>query len=252
MNKRCRHMSRWLVALAFVLAAPPARAQQPLLADLSGHLIAITTGFTGTSVVLFGATDGPGDIVTIVRGPERDAVVWQKHHLAGLWINGHSVTFANVPSYYAVFSNRTLADIAPPNAQVASQIGIANLRIDPRDPRTKPGETTTFRAALVEERKRAHLFAEYPGSVAFLGDRLFRATLDFPANVPTGNYLVEVLLIRNGKVVSGQTTPLVIAEIGIGADVSEFASNNAALYGLAAVMGAALLGWLASLPFRHA
>ncbi len=181
MNKRCRHMIRWLVALAFVLAAPPARAQQPLLADLSGHLIAITTGFTGTSVVLFGATDGPGDIVTIVRGPERDAVVWQKHHLAGLWINGHSVTFANVPSYYAVFSNRALADIAPPNAQAASQIGIANLRIDPRDPRTKPGETTTFRAALVDERKRAHLFAEYPGSVAFLGDRLFRATLDFPA-----------------------------------------------------------------------
>ena len=252
MNKRCRHMSRWLVALAFVLGALPARAQQPLLADLSGHLIAITTGFTGTSVVLFGATDGPGDIVAIVRGPERDAVVWQKRHLGGLWINGHSVTFANVPSYYAVFSNRTLADIAPPSAQAASQIGIANLRIDPRDPRIKPGETTTFRAALINERKRVHLFAEYPGSVAFLGDRLFRATLDFPANVPTGNYLVEVLLVRNGKVVSGQTTPLVIAEIGIGADVSEFASNNAALYGLAAVMGAALLGWLASLPFRHA
>jgi uncharacterized protein (TIGR02186 family) len=235
-----------------MIAALPARADQPLLADLTGHLIAITTGFTGTSVVLFGTTDGPGDVVAIVRGPERDSVVWQKRHLAGMWINGPNVTFANVPSYYAVFSNRKLGDIAPTSAQALSQIGIGNLRIDPRDPRTKPDETTTFRAALVAEQKRAHLFAEYPGSVVFLGDRLFRATLDFPANVPTGNYLVEVLLIRNGKVISGQTTPLVIAETGLGADVSEFAQNNAALYGLAAVMGAVLLGWLSSLPFRNA
>jgi uncharacterized protein (TIGR02186 family) len=244
-------MRRWLLALALLMTALPARADQPLLADLTGHLIAITTGFTGTSVVLFGATDGPGDIVAIVRGPERDSVVWQKRHLAGMWINGPNVTFASVPSYYAVFSNRKLDDIAPANAQALSQIGIANLRIDPRDPRTKQDNTTTFRAALIAEQKRVHLFAEYPGSVAFLGDRLFRATLDFPANVPTGNYLVEVLLIRNGRVVSGQTTPLVIAEGGLGADVSEFATNNAALYGLTAVMGAALLGWLASLPFRH-
>jgi uncharacterized protein (TIGR02186 family) len=244
-------MRRALLALAWLILALPARADQPLLADLTGHLIAITTGFTGTSVVLFGATDGPGDIVAIVRGPERDSVVWRKRHLAGMWINGPNVTFANVPSYYAVFSNRKLDDIVPPAAQALSQIGIANLRIDPRDPRTKQDEATTFRAALVAEQMRAHLFAEYPGSVAFLGDRLFRATLDFPANVPTGNYLVEVLLIRNGKVVSGQTTPLVIAETGLGADVSEFASNNAALYGFAAILGAALLGWLASLPFRN-
>jgi uncharacterized protein (TIGR02186 family) len=242
---------RWLPVFLLLLLALPARAQQPLLADLTGHLIAITTGFTGTSVVLFGATDGPGDIVVLVRGPERDAVVWQKRHLAGLWINGRNVTFANVPSYYAVFSNRKLDDIAPPNAQALSQIGIANLRIDPRDPRTKADEANVFRAALIAEQKSAHLFAEYPGSVTFLGDRLFRATLDFPANVPTGNYLVEVLLMRDGRVVSGQTTPLVISETGIGADLNEFAFDNAALYGLAAVLGAALLGWLASLPFRE-
>jgi uncharacterized protein (TIGR02186 family) len=245
--KRGRH---WLAALALLAVALPAQADQPLLADLTGHLIAITTGFTGTSVVLFGATDGPGDIVAIVRGPERDAVVWQKRHLGGLWINGHSVTFANVPSYYAAYSNRKLDDIAPANAQALSQIGIANLRIDPRDPQTKPGEAATFRAALIGEQKAQHLFAEYPGSIGFLGDRLFRVTLDFPANVPTGNYLVEVLLMRDGRVVSGQTTPLVISEGGVDADLNEFAMNDAALYGFAAVLGAALLGWLASLPFR--
>ena len=249
MIERLRHT---VLALALLLVAWPAHADQPLLADLTGHLVAITTGFTGTSVVLFGTTDGPGDIVAIVRGPERDAVVWQKRHLAGMWINGPNVTFAATPSYYAVFSNRKLDDIAPSNAQTLSQIGIANLRISPRDPATKPDEAATFRAALIADQKAKGLFAEYPGSVSFLGDRLFRATIDFPANVPTGNYLVEVLLIRDGRVIAGQTTPLVISESGVNADLNEFAMDNAALYGFAAVAGAALLGWLASLPFRSA
>ena len=50
---------------------PAAARAEGLVADLTSHLIAITTGFTGASVVLFGATDGPGNVIVAVRGPER-------------------------------------------------------------------------------------------------------------------------------------------------------------------------------------
>jgi uncharacterized protein (TIGR02186 family) len=245
-------LRRALFIATLVLPATSARAEQPLLADLTSHLIAITTGFTGTSVVLFGATDGPGDIIIVVRGPERDIVVRQKRHLAGIWINIHNLTFAAVPSYYAVFSNRPLNQIAPAGMQALHQIGIENLRIDPRDPSRPPGEIASFRAALLAEEQRDGVWSERPGSVSFLGDRLFRATIAFPSNVPTGTYLVEVLLVRNGTVISGQTTPLVVSEIGLNADLAEFALSNAWLYGIFAVAGAMLLGWLATLPFRDA
>jgi len=241
-----------IAALVWALAGP-VRAEQPLLADLTSHLIAITTGFTGTSVVLFGTIDGPGDIVAIVRGPEQDVVLRQKRHLAGIWINVRSVVFASVPSYYAVFSNRVLDEIASPATQGLHQIGVGNIRLEARDPASHTAaEIATFRQALLDAQRREGLYAERPGSVSFLGDRLFRATIDFPANVPTGTYLVEVLLVRNGAVVTGQTTPLVVSEIGLNADLNEFALRDALLYGLAAVAGAVLLGWLASLPFRHA
>ena len=67
-------MSRGLGSLGVLLvlsllcwgSAAPAEG---LVADLTSHLIAITTGFTGASVVLFGATDGPGDVIVAVRGP---------------------------------------------------------------------------------------------------------------------------------------------------------------------------------------
>jgi uncharacterized protein (TIGR02186 family) len=243
---------RWLLVATLLLCAWPVRADQPLLADLTSHLIAITTGFTGTSVVLFGATDGPGDVIAIVRGPEQDVVVRQKRHLAGIWINAHNVAFASVPSYYAVFSNRPLDQIAQPGMRALHQIGISNVRLEPRDPAQPAGDVVRFRAALIDEEQRQGVYAEQPDSVSFLGDRLFRANISFPANVPTGTYFVEVLLVRDGNVISGQTTPLVVSEIGLNADLNEFALRSALLYGFVAVAGAALLGWLASLPFRDA
>lgn len=241
-----------LLAAALLACGAPARAEQPLLADLTSHLIAITTGFTGTSVVLFGATDGPGDIITIVRGPARDLVVRQKRHLAGIWVNAHSVDFLSVPSYYAVFSNRPPEQIASAGMLALHQIGLKNLRLDPADATRPSGEITTFRGALLDEVKRQGLYTEEPDSVKFLGERLFRTEISFPSNVPTGTYLVEVLLVRDGNVISGQTTPLVVSEIGLNAELNEFAFRAALLYGLVAVAGAALLGWLASLPFRDA
>lgn len=247
---RRRHL--FLAAALLVIGAVPVRADQPLLADLSSHLIAITTGFTGTSVVLFGATDGPGDVVAIVRGPEQDMVVREKQHRGGIWINTRSLSFASVPSYYAVFSTKPLAAIAPSGMRALDQIGIDNLRLEPVEANSAPGEVATFRAALLREEQRQGVYSEQPSSVSFLGDRLFRATISFPADVPTGTYFVEVLLVRDGNVVSGQTTPLVVSETGLNADLNEFATRDALVYGLAAVAVAALLGWLASLPFRDA
>lgn len=246
-----------LLALSLILVSlVPAsvRADQPLLADLTSHLVAITTGFTGTSVVLFGATDGAGDVIAVVRGPERDMVVRQKKPVAGIWINSRQVTFAGVPSYYAVFSSRPLDDIASSGLQVQHQIGVSDLHLEPlgNDAKRSPAELALFRSALIGEQERQGLYAAGAGRIAFLGDRLFRATIDFPANVPTGTYLVEIFLIRDHNVVSGQTTPLTVSQIGIDAEVNEFAQRQTLLYGVVAVAGAAMAGWLASLPFRNA
>lgn len=245
---------RWLVIAALFCAGAGVRAAaaEPLVADLTSHLIAITTGFTGTNVVLFGATEGHGDVIVVVRGPERDAVVRRKSRVAGIWINTLDVAFPGTPSYYAVFSNRPLDQIAPPQLLALHQIGIANLRLRVTEKDRSPEEIATFRAALIREQQQLGLFAEEVGKVSFLGDRLFRATIAFPANVPTGTYLVEVFLVRDQKIVSGQTTPLVVSQVGVDAEVNEFAERRALLYGVIAVAGAAMAGWLASLPFRNA
>jgi len=246
-------MKRWLLAtLCLASLATPAAAAEPLIADLTSHLIAITTGFTGTNVVLFGSTDGTGDIIVVVRGPERDTIVRRKSRVAGLWINKRQVTFTSVPSYYAVFSSRPLEEIAPPSVQALHQIGLTNLHLGVLERKRSPDDVANFRAALIRDRQRDGLFGDTVGRVNFLGDRLFRATITFPANVPTGTYLVEIFLVRDKGVVTGQTTPLVVSQAGIDAEINEFAGRWAFFYGVVAVVGAAMAGWLASLPFRNA
>ncbi|HXP75403.1 MAG TPA: TIGR02186 family protein [Stellaceae bacterium] len=249
-----RRQRLWLLllvaSLGLAAGADPARAQA-LVADLTNHLVAITTGFTGTSVVLFGATDGTGDVIVVVRGPERDMTVRRKSKVAEVWVNTRQVTFQSVPSFYSIASNKPLDDIAPPAMRQLHQIGLDNLRLTTEAP-LSPQETEEFRAALLRNEARAGLYPPGAGQVSFLGDRLFRTDIRFPANVPTGTYLVQVFLVRDKSVVSGQTTPLVISELGLDADVHDFADRYALAYGLAAIALAALAGWLASLPFRNA
>jgi uncharacterized protein (TIGR02186 family) len=235
---------------ALLFWAPPTRAEG-LVADLTSHLIAITTGFTGASVVLFGATDGPGDVVVAVRGPEREVTVRRKNRIAGIWVNTQEVTFANVPSFYAVAASHPIEEILSPAAAALYRLGVVNLKLEAETPAPSV-VVDAFRAALERTQQQAGLFVNQMGKVDFLGERLFRTTIAFPSNVPTGTYLVEVFLVRDKDVVSGQTTPLVVSKVGVDAAVFEFSGRQPGFYGAIAVLTAVVAGWLASLPFRSA
>ena len=244
-------MSRGLFLLTvFLLLAPPVRAEE-LVADLTNHLIAITTGFTGASVVLFGAIDGPGDVIAAVRGPDREITVRRKSRVAGIWANTKEVTFARVPSYYTVAASRPINEILSPATAAFYQLGVENLKLEAQSD-TPSAILDLFRSALERDQQNTGLFASRMGKIDFLGERLFRTTISFPKNVPTGTYLVEVFLVRDKDVVSGQTTPLVVSKVGLDAAVYEFSNRQPGFYGAIAVLTAMVAGWLASLPFRRA
>jgi len=237
-----------LSCLGLAVVAGPAQSDA-VVADLSSHRIAINSGFTGTSVVLFGATDGPADVIAVVRGPEREMTVWRKGKVAGVWVNAESMTFTNVPSFYAVAASRPLDEVLSPGAAALYRIGTPNLKLESKPPLA--GERVQrFAKALIEEQQRAGLIGTEIRKIAFLGERLFRVEIAFPANVPTGDYRVEVFLAKDRDVVGGQTTPLRVEKVGIDAEVSDFARREAAAYGAIAVLTAVVAGWLASLPFR--
>ncbi|MBI3445182.1 MAG: TIGR02186 family protein [Magnetospirillum sp.] len=243
-----------LPLLALLLAGDPARAVEPLVADLSKHLVAITTGFAGTDVLLFGAIeemdgDKAGDVVVVVRGPNKAETLRRKDRTAGIWINSGNAKVDNAPSFYQVASTRPLEEVAPTAILDRHQIGLDHLDLDIRvkDQGSDLGE---YRKALFRLNQTKGLYGDKVLEIGMLSQRLFRTDVHFPANVPVGIYMVEVYLMSAGQVISAQTTPLVVSKIGIGADVFDFAHHQAAAYGILAILLAAAAGWLAAIAFK--
>jgi uncharacterized protein (TIGR02186 family) len=236
--------------LAVALLLVPLRAwAQPLIADLSDHLIAITTGFSGTELLVYGATEGEGDVVVIVRGPISSVTVRRKERRFGIWINRRQVRFSNVPSFYRIASNRPLEDVASAATRTRFQMGLANLRM-PMTGTRPSAEATEFRAGLLRNRENSGQFSNEAGRVSFLGPRLFSTRVLLPASVPPGQFTVEVLLLQSGQVVHGQTTPMLVSRSGLSAEVYDFAHRWPAFYGIIAVVIAVAAGWGASVAFR--
>ncbi|HEX2113413.1 MAG TPA: TIGR02186 family protein [Alphaproteobacteria bacterium] len=246
-------MKARLYLLAFALLAlmpAPVRAQA-LVADLSDHLIAITAGFAGTDVLLFGATEGEGDVIVILRGPEAPVVVRRKTREVGIWVNTERIAFSGAPAFYRVAASRPLDEITNAALRARHQIGVDQLRVVPERELT-PTKFNSFRQGLLRNKMREDLYSDEVGKVSFLGPRLFRTKIYLPANVPPGSYTVEVLLVRNNQVIAAQTTPMFVNKTGIGADVYDFAHRHAAVYGLVAVLIAVSAGWAAGTVFRRA
>jgi uncharacterized protein (TIGR02186 family) len=235
----------WLVSFTPLMA----RDAESLIVDLSDHLVAITTGFSGTNVLLFGAIEGDGDVVVVVRGPTRVEMVRRKERLFGIWVNHSQAIISDAPSYYRVACSRPIDQAATASVLERQQIGLDHLAMKIRRKDLSVSDDD-YRRAMLRLKENAGLYAALPGTVSFVGHGLFRTEIDFPANVPTGVYLVEVYLMRNGEVASAQTTPLIISKVGIGAQVFDFAIHRSALYGLFAVLLAAGAGWLAASAFR--
>ncbi|WP_019646230.1 TIGR02186 family protein [Novispirillum itersonii] len=240
-----------LLVLPLTADAANTPREQPLVADLSKHLVAITTGFSGTDVLLFGATDGPGDIILVVRGPVTQQIVRRKGKVGGLmWVNQDYVTVENAPSFYSVASTRPLEDLVGPATLDRHQIGMTHLDLELSD--LTLGETEEeFRSALFRLKEEQGLYSYAPGTVTQLANRLFRSELHFPSNVPTGTYLVEVYLVRDNDVVNAEITPLIIGKAGFGADLYLFAHEHSAWYGVGAILLAVVAGWAAGALFRR-
>lgn len=228
-------------------------AARALEADISHHLIAITTAFAGTDVLVFGAVEEPGtDVAVVVRGPLGDVTVRRRSRVGFVWLFTEQLTFRAVPGYYAVASSRPLDELAAPAVLARYELGVANIRVRPAGVGAGPrDEAPAFREALIRSRQQERLFSTEVGRVTFLGRMLFRTRLAFPASVPPGSYQVQVLQFRDGAVINAQASPLGISKIGLEADLFDLAHRQPALYGLTAILLAIGAGWGASMMFRR-
>jgi len=255
-------MRRLALILAIVLlaiGAGPAAAER-LVVSLSNHRVAVTSSFTGEDLVLFGTIEPdagktlrpPYNMVVTVTGPRETLRTRRKERALGIWVNMDSRKFVRVPSYLSVLSNRPVADIASPDMLRRLQVGLDNFllpqRIGPDIADTVRDDP--FRVAFVRLETQYGLYRQSSTAVTFLTPTVFRAAIPLPANVPTGNYAIDVKLFADGALVARTNTALEVIKAGFEQYVADAARDYGLLYGLLTALMALLTGWLASVVFR--
>lgn len=257
-----RRAAAMATALAWLCAAAAPAQAEKLVTSLSSHRVMITSNFTGVELTLFGTIEtdaasvgrsGAYSLVVTVAGPRQPVVTWRKERIFGIWANAQYRQFIDPPSYLAVLANRPVEEIAAPDMLRRLQVGLQQTQL-PQRIGVDIGDSTPadpFRAAFLRIKRAEGLYREQANAVTFLTPTLFRTAIPLPANVPIGEYEVDVKLFAAGTMVAQETTAFEIVKAGFEQFVAHAARDHGLLYGLAMMFLSLFTGWLGAIIFRR-
>ncbi|WAT19135.1 TIGR02186 family protein [Aurantiacibacter sp. MUD11] len=248
-------MRWWLLLLALVAAPLGAQERDPILVpDISQHEIVLRQGFTGDTLLLYGAvldpaeTDTQYDVVVVLKGPSEPIRVREKERFLGIWLNAGSTEYRSVPSFYALASSRPVLDIVDERTAAIYELGLDYLQLSPSGI-IDPEEQARFSAGLVDLRTRQGFYAQYDNGVEISEGVLYRADIPIPSSVVAGRYVAETFAIADGRVISSATAEVQVFKEGFELGVEEAANDFAFFYGLFAVALSVVMGWAAGRLF---
>jgi uncharacterized protein (TIGR02186 family) len=252
---------------------PPTRAparstttstgKESVEADVSTRTIAVTSGFTGTEIVVFGtvvnsrqpsAEAGTYDVIVVLEGAPMPLLARRKSNVAGLWVNTEHAAFESAPSYYAIASTRPIEEIADDALLEKNAIGLDYVRLSPAAKSvidTQPAVLKTFKEAVIRLKQHEGLYLKQDYAVIFIGKSLFRSSISLPANVPVGPLTTRVYLFREGELLSTFSSRVRLEREGVELWLYRFSVRHPAAYGLLAVLVAVAAGLIASALFRR-
>ena len=239
---------RFILTLTFALMITMSNAKASLDIDISEPNLQITTGFNGDTLTLFGTSQPKGDIIILVKGPEKTTQIRRKVDVMGLWIQTQTIAFKNVPGYYNVASSRHIKDIASHEVLTNLLLGINNLTFETKD---TSNAVPRFQEALIQNMQLKRLFSLTPDAVEYINDTLFKTRIQMPAHVPLGDYTIEAFLFKDGKLIDRQEKPFNVSQTGLTGDITHFSQDRPFFYGLFVVFLALLSGLGASILLRR-
>jgi uncharacterized protein (TIGR02186 family) len=257
----------FLITMVLILASSMARAEG-LIVSISSSRVLINSSYVGADLTLFGSIERDGssisrsgsyDVYVRVVGPAGNVMVREKERVWFIWTNQNRRRFGEMPGYLAVHSSRPLAEITSAPLRERFQLSLMDY-VAARQPvgQSEGGpegkdavETTRFNEALIRLRQRDNLFQFVERGVVFLSPSLFRANINLPSTSPIGNYEAFVSVYADGAPVATQRTDFEVVKVGFESNVALAASQQSFYYGLATLLIAFLLGWLANFAFRR-
>ncbi len=245
-------------ALFAILAALCLSAQrEPILVpEVSQSRIEVRQGFTGASLLLYGAVIAPSgrpteyDIVVVLKGPAEPIRLREKERIAGVWMNSGSSDFRSAPSFFAVASSQPVEQLVDERTAAIFEFGTRFIQLSPVG-QIEPEEQARFASGLVDMRQRQGLYIENPQGVRISEGVLYQARIDLPSTVTTGPYTAETFAIARGRVLASATAKIEVVKVGLEGTVVRQANRNSLAYGSFAIFLSISMGLLAGRFFAR-
>jgi uncharacterized protein (TIGR02186 family) len=247
--------------LLLCLMALPVRAQdaatgETIVAGLSQNFVSITTDFTGSEILIYGAVKretpvpegSPLEVIITVQGPSGPLTVRRKERRFGIWMNTDSVTISRAPSFYAIASSAPMDKALSETENLRHQITIPRA-IRAVGIAAEAADAPNFVDALVRLRREQADYSLAEDTVELLESTLFRADVALPANLTEGEYKVRLFITRDGAIVDAHEQVITVHKAGLERWLHNLAHQQPLVYGLLSLLLAVVAGWGASAAF---
>ncbi|SHG70333.1 TIGR02186 family protein [Marivita hallyeonensis] len=245
-------------ALLFLLAclAMPLSAEEVVL-GLSQDEVSISTNFDGSEIIIYGAIkreapipqDDPLQVIVTISGPREPVTIRRKDRRFGIWVNTEGLSVSAAPSFYAIATSGTWAEVINEADDLRHTISIprAIRSVGAWSQVDKPQE---FLDALIRIKMNDGTYVLKENAVDLQQSTLFTTAIRMPANLTEGDYATRIFLTRGGKVISRYETSIDVRKVGLERWLFNLSRQQPLVYGLMSLAIAIAAGWGASAAFR--
>lgn len=201
--------------------------------------------YSGARLRLEGSVAAGSRVLVLVRGGEREEVFNRRRKAGPIWVVSGKVRVSGIPTTFLRFTSGYLRYFLNRDAIELHQLDEASIK---HQMRLEPDQDHELIVAgwlsLKAEEGTYGLFREGvkmgtrgPQGVPWVSE------FAWPRKAPPGRYQVAAYEIRDGAVVGTVSAPLPVVKVGFPAWLSALALDRSLLYGVLAVVVAAIAGF---------
>lgn len=249
MSKRI--LSTIIIVLGLMLLRSHGVDAADLSLKLEPQVVQIGAFYNGTTVEVQGSIPADAEALVRVVGDREELHLKKKGKAGGLlWMNTGDVTFRNAPKVFMLYTSKeTAKNIESPQLGLGFAVLQNQVEISPAD-----GDNDFLFKEFVRLKYNEGLYTRnydvLQYGISENGMKSLQTALQISPRMQPGSYTVELIVIRDGKVVGKVSEPLKIKQVGFPAQLSALAFGHSLLYGVLAVLIAIAAGLLSGVLFK--
>lgn len=227
------------------------RAAWALTTEVTPQNIPIKLFYHGALLKIDGQCGANDDLIVKISNTPEDAHMKYKGKAAGIfWMKLGDISFEHVPGAYLLATSQNLDSLMQKDEQIKEGIGLESIKAGATIESSAEGmDKDRWINEFIKFKEEEKLYRVEEGKITQQSGE-YHLEMKWPYQATPGTYKVEVLAVRDGNIVDRAESDLTVTRVGIVDQLSSMAFNQAAVYGIIAIVVAMVAGFAVGLLFK--